>query len=285
MYVATSCQACRWMAGERCRDMVELKSGVQARELLQQMTQLRQQLANSQSAFDALDGQRYFLTSLEAIESTLSHSFDGQDWYDQLYSPGYWAIRAMTPTTTRPMPLLRSESDRILRWLDDIEVELNRIAQQDEWDDKNIPRIVLDTSAIVREGEFDTFNWEPIVKNVCVRIILPILVIRELDNLKNSGKEPKARKRLRRIYEVLGGHGRGWAPIRPGVTLELLMNPPRHVPLAINDEEIIRRAQYLKGRVGGPLTLISGDYRMVLSAQAEGLDAQLTPAELKEPVE
>lgn len=265
--------------------MVELKPGVPVNGLLQQVTELRHQLGNSQSAFDATDGQRYFLTSVEAIESTFSHSFESPDWYDQLYSPGYWAIRAMTPDTTRPMPLLRSESDRILRWLDDIEAELKRINEQDEWDDKNIPRLILDTSAIVREGEFDTFNWEPIVNNVCVRLILPILVIRELDNLKNSGKEPKARKRLRRIHELLNGHGRGWAPIRPGVTLELLMNPPRHVPLAVNDEEIISRTQYLNGRNGGRLKLISGDYRMVLSAQAVGLDAQLTPAELKSPVE
>lgn len=170
------------------------------------------------------------------------------------------------------MPLLRSESDRILRWLDDIEAELKRINEQDEWGDKNIPRLILDTSAIVSEGEFDTFNWEPIVNNVCVRLILPILV-------------PKARKRLRRIHDVLNGRGRGWAPIRPGVTLELLMNPPRHVPLAVNDEEIISWAQYLNGRSGGRLKLISGDYRMVLSAQAVGLDAQLTPAELKSPIE
>lgn len=265
--------------------MVELKPGVPVYGLLQQMTQLRAQLGNSQSAFDATDGQRYFLTSLEAIESTFSHNFQHQDWYDHLYSPGYWAIRAMTPDTTRPMPLLRSESDRILRWLDDTEGELKRINEQDEWDDKNIPRLILDTSAIVREGEFDTFNWEPIVNNVCVRLILPILVIRELDNLKNSGKEPKARKRLRRIHELLNGRGRGWASIRPGVTLELLMNPPRHVPLAVNDEEIISRTQYLNGRRGGRLKLISGDYRMVLSAQAVGLDAQLTPAELRSPVE
>lgn len=264
---------------------MELKPGVQAGGLLQQITQLQQQLHNGQSAFDAIDGQRYFLTSLEAIESTFSQRFEGQDWYDQLYSPGYWAIRAMTPDTTRPMPLLRSEAGRILRWLDDIEVELKRISEQDEWDDRNIPRIVLDTSAIVREGDFDTFNWEPIVNNVCVRIILPILVIQELDKLKNFGKEPKARKRLRRIYELLDGHGRGAARIRPDVTLELLMNPPRHVPLAINDEEIINRARYLKGRLGGPLRLISGDYRMVLSARAEGLDAQLTPAELKQVAE
>jgi hypothetical protein len=74
-------------------------------------------------------------------------------------------------------------------------------------------------------------------------------VIRELDDLKNYGKSDKARPRLRRIYQLLDGHGRGPAKIRHGVTIELLMNPPRHVPLVINDEEIIRRSLYLKGRI------------------------------------
>ena len=63
------------------------------------------------------------------------------------------------------------------------------------------------------------------------------------------------------------------------------MNPPRHTPLPINDEEIVSRAMYVKGRQGGAVKLISGDYRLVLVAQAEGLDAQITPAELKLPVE
>jgi predicted ribonuclease YlaK len=191
----------------------------------------------------------------------------------------------LTTNTTRPMPLLQAEADRIIRWLDDIETELKRICDQDEWDDKSIPRIVVDTSAIVLEGQFDTFDWEPIVNNVCVRLIVPILVIRELDNLKNFGKEPKARRRLRRIQELLDGKGRGPAQVRPGVTIELLMNPPRHSPLPINDEEIVSRAMYVKGRRGGAVKLISGDYRLVLTAQAEGMDAQITPAELKQAAE
>ena len=170
---------------------------------------MKQEIANSGMAFNADDGQRYFLRGVENLERAFSHSLVGQDWYDYLYSPGYWAIRELTANTTRSMPLLQAEADRIIRWLDDIEMELKRIGNQDEWDDKSIPRIILDTSAIVREGEFDTFDWEPIVNNVCVRLIVPILVIRELDNLKNFGKEPKARRRLRRIQELLDGSGRG----------------------------------------------------------------------------
>lgn len=118
------------------------------------------------------------------------------------------------------MALLRSEADRIVRWLDDVMKELQRVGKQDEWDETSIPRIVLDTSAIVRQGDFLSYNWQPIVESEAVRLILPILVISELDNLKNFSKEPKARRRLRNIYEALGDTGRGPAEVRKGVTIE-----------------------------------------------------------------
>ena len=268
--------------------MVDLKPGVPVKGLLDQITRQRQELSNSRTALNASDGQGYFLKAVEALDRIFNRHFEGTEWHEHLYTPSYWAARDKIASTTRPMPLLESASDRILSWLDDVEDELKRISEQDEWDDTSIPRLVLDTSALVREGEFDTFDWSGIAGGPRVRLIIPILVIRELDNLKNSRKEPeagKARRRLRRIYELLDGHGRGPAPIREGVTIELLMNPRRHVPAAINDEEIIERARYLAGRRGGPVTLISGDYRLVLSARADGLSAQLTPAELNEPVE
>jgi rRNA-processing protein FCF1 len=226
--------------------MVDLKPGVPVKGLLDQITRQRQELSNSDAALNASDGRQKFLVVVEALEQTCTHHFEGTEWHEHLYTPSYWAVRDMTPGTTRPMPLLRSASARILRWLDDIESELTRISSQDEWDDTSIPRLVLDTSTLVREGEFDTFDWSAIAGGSRVRLIIPILVIRELDNLKNSRKDPearKARRRLRGIYELLDGHGRGPARIREGVTIELLMNPQRHVPAAINDEEIIERAR------------------------------------------
>ncbi|HUC14499.1 MAG TPA: PIN domain-containing protein, partial [Acidimicrobiales bacterium] len=115
------------------------------------------------------------------------------------------------------------------------------------------------------------------------RLIIPILVMRELDDLKNFGKTPKARPRLRRIFEILRDKGRGPSPIREGITLELLMDPPRYSPLPVHDEEIVRRALYLRDRKGGILTLITGDYTMLASAGAEGLRVVMTPAELALP--
>lgn len=261
--------------------MIELKPGLPASSVLQQIVERKQSLANSGSAMDWEQGQRYYLTGVEALEGFFTHQFIDSSWLDRLYSSGYWAVREMNSATTRPMPLLTAESNRLIRWLDEIEVEMKRIASEDEWDEVNTPRVVLDTSALVRDGEFDRFDWAAHVGTAAVRLVIPILVVRELDDLKNFGKSNKARPRLRRLRELLEGSGRGPARVSDTVTVELLMDPKGHVRLSSHDEEIVRRASYLAGRRGGPLRIVTGDYTMLFTAQAADLSAELTPAELR----
>ena len=101
-----------------------------------------------------------------------------------------------------------------------------------------------------------------------------------MDDLKNADKWGKARPRLRKIFDILADTGRGPAAITSTTTLELLMDPPGHTRATNHDAEIIRRAVYLNGRAGGPLTLISGDYTMLGLAAVEDLDCKITPTEL-----
>lgn len=80
--------------------------------------------------------------------------------------------------------------------------------------------------------------------------------------------------------EILGDRGRGPTEVSDGVTLELLIDPRRHIRLTNHDEETVQRAMYLQGSIRGPLKLVSGDYTMLTTGRAVGLDAVLTPAEL-----
>jgi hypothetical protein len=261
--------------------MIELKPGVAIEQLLQQMAELKQSVTNSAIAMTWQDGQRYYLLAVERLEGIFSHSVADGSWYDQLCGGGYWAVREMSDGTTRPSPLLSAEAGRLVRWLEEIEQELQRIAREDDDPGTNATRLVFDTSALVREGSFDEVPWGSLVKADNVRLILPILVVREMDDLKNFGKTPKARRRLRRIYEILGGTGRGPAVVGVGVTLELLMDPFRHARLTNHDQEIVRRAAYLKGRPGGPLKIVTGDYTMLSIGAAEGIEVMMTPEELR----
>ena len=260
--------------------MIELKPGAPTKGFADNLRQAKQALANAGIAADTESGQNYFLNGVEGLDAACLHSLLDGSWYENLYTPGYWAVRDLDATTPRPFPLLQAQANRITRWIDDALDELGRIGRQDEWDPNNTPRVVFDTSALVREGEFDALDWPTLLGSRAVRLIIPILVIREMDNLKNRDPYGKARARLRRIFRFLDGSDRGPAEIREGITVELLMNHPRYRPLTDHDQEIVRRTKYLNGRLGGPLTLITGDYTMFAMAQTEGIQARITPAEL-----
>ncbi len=222
-----------------------------------------------------------FLAATEKVETCFGYALIGTAWRDRLYSPTYWAVREATVAPARESPMRHAELDRLTSWLNELTAEAKRIAEQDEWDDSGRPRLLLDTSALLRQRDaFDGFNWAEFAECTNVRLIIPILVVRELDDLKNSRREPSARTRLKRIYEILEGKVRGPADVRPNTTLEVVMDPRRHERHVNHDAEIIERALYLKGRKGGPLTLVTGDYTMILSARALELTAKLTPQEL-----
>lgn len=83
------------------------------------------------------------------------------------------------------MFLIASATGRITRWLSELEDELARIGQQDEWGTER-PRIVFDTSALLREGEFDILDRAGLLSTERVRLVTRILVVRELDTLTDE---------------------------------------------------------------------------------------------------
>lgn len=227
------------------------------------------------------DTRDHYLRTIESLDMILRQALVGSDWMERLQSPAYWVIRDMSVDSGRPMPLIESECRRLERWLMDFDRELERIEAEDG-SDLQSARLVLDTSAVVRHKSFTDIDWTQYVQPDSVRLFIPILVIRQLDNLKDSGKAVKARPRLKSIRDALESRGRGPAPVHARkTTVELLMDPPNHKRLPIDDEEIIRRGQYLQGRPGGPVLLVTGDYTMQFMAEADGLPVLFLPDELR----
>jgi PIN domain len=100
-----------------------------------------------------------------------------------------------------------------------------------------------------------------------VRVIVPVVILDELDGLKGSGD---ARRRWRAGYTLavmeeafaakpVPGLLRGPAGNRGGVILDLLLDPPGHVRLPINDDEIIDRTLAAQALAGTPVTLLTFD--------------------------
>jgi hypothetical protein len=143
---------------------------------------------------------------------------------------------------------------------------------------------VPDTSAFIEGEYFTDFDWrqltgvQPAGK---LRLIVPMLVIDELDDLKRDRRAgQRARSVLRRLRELQGA-----APLepcelagRPGVTIEVLVDALDHSRLPDNDAEIIDRAQYIGELTGQSVLLVAGDYGMLYRAAAVGLGSVLIPS-------
>lgn len=144
--------------------------------------------------------------------------------------------------------------------------------------------VVPDTSAFIEGEYFDQFDWhslEGITRGQPLRLIIPILVIEELDAKKtdrNSRVSSRARSVLRRLWEL---HGRD--PIQPAgipgkaATVEVFLDDAWHIRRPVNDDEIVERAVVIREITGRSVLLVGGDYQMLYRAAAAGVGAAYMP--------
>lgn len=113
-------------------------------------------------------------------------------------------------------------------------------------------------------------------------VLVPIVVIDELDRLKDRSNNSKVKWRaghsLGFMYEKLGDtdHPVQIQPPEPQkfrgpVVMELILDPPGHVRLPIEDDEIVERAQSIGTLTESRVTLITFDTGQSLRARNAGL--------------
>ncbi len=132
----------------------------------------------------------------------------------------------------------------------------------------------------------------PTGEDIC--LMFPIVVIEELDDLKESGKH-RARWRaghtLGLLDGVLSDIGTGFLSrreltqsspsfdIRGEVAVEVLLDPPGHVRLSNPDDEIIDRAAAVQALVGKRVIFLTCDTSQATRGRIAGLDVRKLPAQ------
>jgi PIN domain-containing protein len=145
--------------------------------------------------------------------------------------------------------------------------------------------VVLDTSALMEGAPFATFDWhglDPSLAAVPVRLVVPILVIEELDDLlhdRNADRRRKARAATRSLLDIHKTRPTEPAglPGQSRITIEVLLDGDRHQRHPNNDAEIIEQALMLRDLTGKNVLLAACDLRMVYRAGAAHLPAVLVP--------
>lgn len=145
--------------------------------------------------------------------------------------------------------------------------------------------VVLDTSALMEGDLFTEFDWHTLddsLKDVPVRLILPSLVIEELDELKRRG-ETRQKTWARKVLRTLWGlHAPAPTqpvrlPLHADVTIEVFLDDDWHLRRPNNDGEIIDQAIFVRELTGGGTLFASADYAQLYRAAAVGLPVVLMP--------
>jgi hypothetical protein len=137
-----------------------------------------------------------------------------------------------------------------------------------------------------------------------VHVLVPMVVVDELDSLKQASKQ---HVRWRAGYSVavldrvfkpttsarpVGGLRRESTITTPdgpvvlgGVAMELLFDPPGHMRLPINDDEIVDRAVAVQAVAGRPVTLLTYDTGMSTRGRNAGLKVRKLTEDIGEEQE
>ncbi len=147
---------------------------------------------------------------------------------------------------------------------------------------------VADTSFYIEhEDKLQDIDFAPLLDSAWldkrVTLIVPVIVLDELDGLKQRGAHPArevarlthTRGLRRHIFVKPGSQGvlrqPGADRTRGGVLADLLFDPPRHERLPIPDDEIIDRTLAAQGLTGTEVTLLTFDTSQAARARQAGL--------------
>lgn len=218
---------------------------------------------------------------------------------DRLIStPRHWAMAAMGPNMSGNVSeLVRIEiSQRIHDFGNLIRTLEKRI---NYWNANQGRLVVPDTNVYLHsEHSFDQMDWSKTLEARLedIHLVIPLLVIDELDKHKRSNVKTdseklavrtRARLTLRKISEIFYKpslvHTLHFPDSNSGkISLSLLMDNLSHERLIDNDSEIIDRACELRDLTGRPITIVTFDVSMSLRARNADLQCVLLEHEKPE---
>jgi PIN domain len=208
----------------------------------------------------------------------------GMKWLGLLRNSGPH-LAALNPSAEdgvrRLNGLVQTEQKAWKDRLDRIEAELVKMKKLTERDGTPV---VLDTSVLMEGQPFMSTEWrslDPRLASGPVRLIVPILVVGELDDLlhdRDGDRKLRARRATRELIDLHRWKPTEPAPLpgKPDVTIEVMLDDEWHQRRPDNDAEIIDQALQVHQLTGWAL-LASCDPRQLYRAAAADLPVQLYP--------
>lgn len=258
---------------------MQLVRGVRFDAALRSLSEVRDQLEKAARGASGVE----YLAWADMCETRLCAVFAEPDVAAQLHTQRYWYLYRFHEVeaddvwinTNLPLPDPVGQEIALqqgfLATLADCAERLRALAERPG------RLLVYDTNALMHFQPPDKIDWARLVKTKAVRLVVPLVVVDELDRKQHEGSpamSKHARSALRALDGILDGTEPGKAavvPHRVGVTLEILMDEAAHQRLPSADDEIIRRAMLLAQITDSSAAVVTADTGMRLRAQAAGL--------------
>ncbi|MEU4243441.1 PIN domain-containing protein [Actinoplanes sp. NPDC026619] len=147
--------------------------------------------------------------------------------------------------------------------------------------------LVLDTNTIIHHRPFNEVDWRTEADCRQVRLLIPLLVLDELDAKTYASSKQlagRAEKRLLLLDQHLEAAVNGGSVIRDGVTLEILRDPVDHRRHPDPDYEVLNRAEFVQQICGDTVRVISGDRGMRVRGISRGIPVQALSSRWRLPL-
>jgi len=213
-------------------------------------------------------------------EAALAFHFDRHDAADVLLTPRYWEILRLQDENREVVPLVNQETEARLADLEELRATYKLLRDRFSQETRRV--LVPDTNVFLHYTFFTQAPWSELADKSDPRIIVPLLVLEQLDRLKFSPNQKtagRAQQVIRRLSLMLDDRGATPTAIPTGGTIEVFVDEPGHVRMASEDAEIVEVARQLTGLLPKPARLVTGDLGMRLRAGALGVEVVPVPEE------
>jgi len=261
--------------------LIKLIPGVSRDAALQGLQQAAIDLQNTY----ALRDRRYeaYCEWANNAVRQLRHVIRTDDLEALVLTQRYWVLQSLAALAGTPVvnDLLDMEVEERKRVIEDTVTELRE--QVRHWS-RSGTFVVPDTSVFIKHPQkFRDWDLSAELKTaeLDIHVLVPIIVVDELDRLKDSRDKHvrwRAAHTLGVLDEALGTAATSGQLVagdpfarRGNVTVEVVLDPPRHVRLPIPDDEIIDRALAIQAIASHTVTLLTFDTGQSTRARQAGL--------------
>lgn len=194
-------------------------------------------------------------------------------------TPRYWALHAVDPSQEQHEHMLDLEIDERMRALEE-EVETYQNARRN-WEQTPGVLVVPDTNVFLHHRDsFEVIDWPAVAgaRMNDVLLVLPLIVIDELDRAKRGQQRSRARQALKVIDRLFGSspsdapYVAEATPSTGVVRCVLVPEEPGHVRLQIADDEIVDQARAVQDFTGRHVKIASFDTSMRVRTRLAGLE-------------